>query len=155
MEWARGGFLSPDRLTSANKLALLLWVIAGISGALFAHKYYFRAFPEASVNFKLSRGEALSRAKQFLASMGADAESYQSAIVFTVDDDAKTYLEREVGLVEANRLLSSELNVWYWEVRFFRPQQEEEFKVRVNPAGQIAGYEHQVEEARVGATLDR
>jgi membrane protease YdiL (CAAX protease family) len=147
--------VSSGRLTSANKRALILWVVAGIAGALFAHKHYFRAFPEASVNFKLSRGEALSRAKQFLASMGADAGSYQSAIVFTVDDDAKTYLEREVGLVEANRLLSSELNVWYWEVRFFRPQQEEEFKVRVNPAGQIAGYEHQVEEARAGATLDR
>lgn len=48
--------MSTDRLTSANKLALLLWVLAGIVGALFAHKYYFRAFPEASVNFKVSRG---------------------------------------------------------------------------------------------------
>ena len=57
--------MSTDRLTSANKLALLLWVIAGIAGALFAHKYYFRAFPEASVNFKVSRGEALHAQKSF------------------------------------------------------------------------------------------
>ena len=87
--------------------------------------------------------------------MGDDPSSYQSAIVFNLDDEAKTYLEREVGLAEANRLMSSELNIWYWDVRFFKPQQEEEFRVRVNPAGNIVGYEHKVEEARGGATLDR
>jgi hypothetical protein len=147
--------LSTDRLTSANKLALLLWVVAGIAGALFAHKYYLRAFPEASVNFKVSRGEALTRAKEFLTSEGQDAAGYQSAIVFNVDDNAKTYLERETGLEQANRLMSSELNVWYWDVRFFKPQQEEEFHVRVSPAGQVVGYEHHVEEARAGVTLER
>ena len=147
--------MSTDRLTSANKRALLLWVVAGIAGALFAYKYYFRAFPEASVNFKVSRGEALSRAKQFLSTVGEDAGGYQSAIVFDVDDDAKTYLERETGLEQANRLMSRELNIWYWDVRFFKPQQEEEFHVRVSPAGQIVGYEHHVKEARAGATLDR
>jgi membrane protease YdiL (CAAX protease family) len=147
--------VSTDRLTSANKLALLLWVVAGIAGALFAHKYYFRAFPEASVNFKISRAEALARAKEFLASEGQDAASYKSAIVFNVDDNAKTYLERETGLEQANRLMSSELNIWNWDVRFFKPQQEEEFHVRVNPAGQVVGYKHHVEEARAGATLER
>ena len=147
--------MANDRLTAANKLALMLWVVAGIAGALFAYKYYFRAFPEASVNFKVSRGEALTRAKQFLSSMGEDAGSYQSAIVFEVDDDAKTYLERETGLEQANRLMSSELNIWYWDVRFFKPQQEEEFRVRVSPAGQVVGYEHHVAESRAGATLDR
>jgi membrane protease YdiL (CAAX protease family) len=147
--------VSTDRLTSANKVALVLWVIAGIAGALFAHKYYFRAFPEASVNFKVSRGEALAHAKEFLASEGQDAASYQSAIVFNVDDNAKTYLERETGLEQANHLMSSELNIWYWDVRFFEPQQEEEFHVRVSPAGQVVGYEHHVEEARAGATLGR
>jgi membrane protease YdiL (CAAX protease family) len=132
-----------------------MWVIAGVAGALFADKYYFRAFPEASVNFKVSRAEALSRAKEFLASEGQDAASYQSAIVFNVDDNAKTYLERETGLEQANRLMSSELNIWYWDVRFFKPQQEEEFHVRVSPAGQVVGYKHHVEEARAGKTLDR
>ncbi|HEX3543679.1 MAG TPA: CPBP family intramembrane glutamic endopeptidase [Candidatus Acidoferrum sp.] len=147
--------MSTDRLTSANKLALVMWVIAGIAGALFAYKYYFRAFPEASVNFKVSRAEVLGRAKEFLASEGQDAASYQSAIVFEVDDNAKTYLERETGLEQANRLMSLELNVWYWDVRFFKPQQEEEFHVRVSPAGQVVGYQHHVEEARAGATLER
>src|ERR1700688_3338768 len=98
-----------------------MWVIAGIAGGLFTHKYYFRAFPEASVNFKVSRGEALTRAVECLVSEGQDDACYQPAIVFNVDDNAKTYLERETGLEKAYRLMSPELNIWYGEVRFFKP----------------------------------
>jgi membrane protease YdiL (CAAX protease family) len=144
-----------NRLTGSEKGALVLWVLLGITGVVFAQKYFFRAFPEASVDFKVSRNEALERAQKFIGSVGEDVSGYQSAIVFEVDDNAKTYLEREVGLQQANRLMSSELNIWYWHVRFFRPKQEEEFFVRVSPAGEIVGYEHKIEEARAGATLER
>ena len=88
-------------------------------------------------------------------SLGENISGYQSAIVFDVDDNAKTYLEREVGLQQANQLMSSQLNIWYWDVRFFRPEQEEEFDVRVSPSGNIVGYEHKIEEARAGASLER
>jgi len=144
-----------DRLTGSDKRALLLWVVAGILGALFANKYFFRAFPEASVNFQVSRGEALARAQKFVTGLGENVSGYRSAIVFSVDDNAKVYLERELGLEEANRLMSSELNIWFWDVRFLKPQQEEEFLVRVSPAGQIVGYDHKVEEARAGVTPNR
>jgi len=144
-----------DRLTSSDKRALLLWVLAGVIGALCAYKFYFRAFPEASVNFQVSREEALKRAQTFVAGMGQDVSGYQSAIIFNLDENAKTYLEREVGLQQANQIMSSQLNIWYWEVRFFKPQQEQEFHVRVSPAGQIVGYEHRVPESFAGASLDR
>ncbi|MGC2673947.1 MAG: CPBP family intramembrane glutamic endopeptidase [Candidatus Acidiferrum sp.] len=147
--------MAEDRLTSSDKRALVLWVLLGIVGAVFAHKYFFRAFPEASVDFKVSRSEALARARTFVGSLGENISGYQSAIVFDVDDNAKTYLEREVGLQQANRLMSSELNIWYWDVRFFRPGQEEEFHVRVSPGGEIAGYDHKIPEAQAGATLER
>jgi hypothetical protein len=144
-----------DRLTGSDKRALVLWVVLGILGALFAYKYFFRAFPEASVNFQVSREEALTRAQKFVSGLGESVSGYQSAIVFNVDDNAKVYLERQLGLQQANHLMSSELNIWFWDVRFFKPQQEEEFKVRVSPAGQIVGYDHKIEEARAGASPDR
>ena len=147
--------MAEDRLTSSDKRALLLWVALGIVGALFAYKYFFRAFPEASVNFQVSREEAVGRAQKFLSSLGQNVSGYQSVIVFNVDDNAKVYLERQLGLQQANQLMSSELNIWFWDVRFFKPQQEEEFKVRVNPGGQIVGYTHKIEESRAGASLDR
>lgn len=144
-----------ERLTGSDKRALLLWVAVGIVGTLFAYKYFFRAFPEASVDFQVSRSEALQRAQSFVAGLGENVSGYRSAIVFDVDDNAKTYLERELGLKQANQLMSSQLNIWYWDARFFRPQQEEEFLVRVSPAGDIVGYNHKIEEARAGAALDR
>jgi membrane protease YdiL (CAAX protease family) len=151
----REALVAEDRLTGSDKRALVLWVLLGIVGAVFAHQYFFQAFPEASVDFKVSRAEALARAQKFLGSLGEDVSGYQSAIVFDVDENAKTYLEREVGLQQANRLMSTELNIWYWDARFFRPGQVEEFKVQVSPSGEIVGYTHKVEEARAGASPDR
>jgi len=144
-----------DRLTRSEKRTLLLWVIAGVLGALFAQKYFFRAFPEASINFKVSRDEALSRARGFVGSLGENVGGYQNVIVFNVDENAKTYLERELGLQQANQLMSTQLNIWYWDVRFFKPQQEEEFRVRVSPAGNIVGYDRTVPKAMAGRELDR
>jgi len=144
-----------ERLSASEKRGLLLWVVLGIIGTIFAYKYFFRAFPEASVDFHVTRGEALKLGQNFVAGLGENVSGYRSAIVFSVDDDGKTYLERELGLQQANQLMSSQLHLWYWDVRFFRPLQEEEFFVRVSPAGQIVGYTHKIEEARPGATLDR
>jgi hypothetical protein len=144
-----------DRLTGSDKRTLFLWVVLGVLGALFAYKYFFRAFPEASVNFQVSREEALSRAQKFVSGLGENTSGYRSAIVFSVDDNAKVYLERQLGLDQANRLMSSELNIWFWEVRFFKPQQEEEFSVRVSPAGQVVGYTHVLPKSQAGTSLDR
>lgn len=147
--------MTGDRLTGSDKRALLLWVAAGILGLLFAQKYFFRAFPEASVNFQVSREEALARAQKFVTGLGENVNGYRSTVAFDVDEDAKTYIERELGLQQANQIMSSDLHVWFWNVRFFKPQQEEEFRVRVSPAGQIAGYAHKIEESRAGPSLER
>lgn len=147
--------MAEARLSGADKRTLLLWILLGIVGAFFAHRYFFRAFPEASVDFKVSRAESQRHAKEFVQGLGENLAGYQSTITFEVDENAKTYLERELGLQKANHLMSSELNIWYWEVRFFRPLQEEEFRVRVNPAGKVVGYEHKIPEARGAKSLNR
>lgn len=147
--------MAEARLSGSDKRTLLLWILLGIVGAFFAHKYFFRAFPEAAVDFKVSRTESQRRAKEFVQGLGENLAGYQSTITFEVDENAKTYLERELGLQQANQLMSSELNIWYWEVRFFRPQQEEEFRVRMNPAGKVVGYEHKIPEARGAKSLNR
>jgi membrane protease YdiL (CAAX protease family) len=146
--------VAAERLTGSEKRALLLWIAAGIVGLLFASKYFFQAFPEASVNFQVSREEALMRAQKFVTGLGENIGGYKSSIIFAVDEDGKVYLERQVGLREANRLMSSELNIWYWEVRFFKPLQTEEFQIRVSPSGQIVGYDHKIEETTAGASLE-
>ena len=147
--------MAQHRLTGSDKRTLIIWILVGIVGVVFAQRYFFRAFPEASVDFKVSRGEAQSRAKKFVEGLGENLSDYQSTVIFDVDENAKTYLERELGLQQANRLMSSELNIWYWDVRFFRPQQEEEFLVRVSPAGQIIAYDRKIQETWAAKSFDR
>ena len=62
--------VAETRLNGADKRALLLWIVLGILGAAFAHKYFFRAFPEASVDFKVSRAEAQELAKECEEGLG-------------------------------------------------------------------------------------
>jgi membrane protease YdiL (CAAX protease family) len=147
--------VSRERLDGNDKKDLLIWILAGLLGAGVAYKYFFQAFPEASVQFKVPRAAALEQARQFAISQGARLDGYQSTIIFQVDDTAKTYLEREVGLKQANQMMTKDVHIWYWQTRFFRPLQKEEFDVRVDPAGGIVGYEHQLEETAPGARLDR
>src|SRR5689334_2100268 len=117
----------------SEKRALLLWVLAGVFGVFVAHHYFFRAFPEASVDFKVTRSQALTRAKAFAAGLGENLEGYRSAIEFSVDENEKVYLERQLGLEQANRLASSKISLWYWSVRFYKPLQVEEYEIRVSP----------------------
>ncbi|PYU20237.1 MAG: hypothetical protein DMG30_21610 [Acidobacteria bacterium] len=147
--------LNPNVLCRRDVRSLLLWLLAALVGAGVAYHYFFRAFPEAAVDFKVTRGQALELARTFAATQGLSLQGYRSATVFNVDDNAKTYLEREVGLAQANRLMASQVSVWYWEVRFFRPRQKEEIRVRVDPKGRIVGYEHILEEVSPGSRLDR
>jgi membrane protease YdiL (CAAX protease family) len=144
-----------EHLNARDVRVLLLWIVAALVGIGVSYRYFFRAFPEAAVNFGVTRSAALDRARDFVRGQGGATQGYQTAIVFGVEDEQKTYLEREVGLALANRLMSSEISVWYWDVRFFRPQQKEEFHVRISPAGKIVGYEHVLEESAPGLRLDR
>ena len=146
--------MAEERFKASDARVLLLWILLGLLGAGVAFKYFFEAFPEASVDFRVSRPAALEVARSFLTAQGYRLEGYQSSIVFRVDDEAKTYLEREVGLEQANRLMATDVSVWYWQVRFFRPGQKEEFEVRVSPAGRVVGMKHVIEEAHEGARLD-
>ncbi len=144
-----------EKFTSSDIRVLLLWILAALVATGVAWKYFYRALPEASVEFKVSRDQALEIARQFSDSQGAQLSGYQSVVTFSVDDDAKTYLERTLGLEQANKLMSTQVNAWYWRIRFFRPQQKEEYRLRVSPAGKIVGYQHIVEESRAGPHLDR
>ena len=63
--------LSRERLDGNDKKVLLIWILAGLLGAGVAYKYFFQAFPEASIQFKVPRAAALDEARKFAISQGA------------------------------------------------------------------------------------
>ena len=102
----------------------------------------------------MSRAGALTIAEHFLRDQGYRLEDYRQAAQFTFDDQAKTFLERELGLERANRIMGSRVRLWRWAYRWFRPLQKEEYNVEITPAGQLAGFQHVLPEdaARPTAT---
>src|SRR5450631_763769 len=98
-------------------IAACLLVVA--AGAAVTATFYSRAFPEASIDFRVSRGEARRLGEAFLATRKrtVSAAGTHFAARFDVDEEPKVYLERELGLERASRLYGREAKVWSWGMR--------------------------------------
>jgi Type II CAAX prenyl endopeptidase Rce1-like len=129
---------------------LAIAACAAVTGTLFR-----RAFPEASIEFKVNRSQARALAEDFLRSQGRDVQGARFAGQFDVDDTAKVYLERELGLERAGRLYGREAKVWRWDMRWFRSGVKEEERVTYSPLGELVAFESILKEDAPGARLER
>jgi membrane protease YdiL (CAAX protease family) len=125
-------------------IVICLLLLAGT--AWYTSGNFYRAFPEASIDFRVNRDDAREIAGRFLVAQGAQTAGYRDAASFSYDDEAKTFLERELGLEKANQVLSSRVRLWRWSYRWFKPQQKEEFRASVTPTGEVAGFAHELAE---------
>ena len=135
-----------ERLETADYRFIAICLALLGASIWFTAGNFYRAFPEASIDFRVSRAEAEQRAQQFLTGQGYRLAGYRDASSFNYDDDAKTFLEREAGLETANRLMGSRVRLWRWAFRWFRPQQKEEFRADITPAGEFVAFEHDIAE---------
>ncbi|MFT5087581.1 MAG: membrane protease YdiL (CAAX protease family) [Candidatus Latescibacterota bacterium] len=115
--------------------------------------YFYRAFPEASIDFHVTREEARTSAESFLRARGFDVSDYRHSAIFAHDDRAKTFLERELGLEGATRAIGNPVRLWRWNHRWVRERQQEEYRVAMTTSGDLAGFHRHIEEARPGADL--
>lgn len=148
---ASGG--SPLKLDRRDWRLILVSILLAAGSLAVALRYFRLAFPEAAIDFRVTRSQSASLAAQFLAARGLSTRGYQHASRFSYDDSAKVFLEREAGLAGSQNLLGRRVRLWRWENRWFRPLQREELDVAVTPAGQVAGFDHQIPEAAPGASL--
>ena len=116
-------------------------------------RYFYRAFPEASIDFQFTRESSQPVAESFLAAQGLSTGGYRHAAVFAYDGTAKVFLERELGAEAANAVLGTEVRLWRWGHRWYQPSQKEEFRVEVTPRGDIASFSHVLPEDASGADL--
>ena len=132
------------RISDYRFVAVCLLLLAGTTW--FSVRNFFRAFPEASIDFRVNRQEGQILASGFLSTQGYRTEGYREASSFSFDDDAKTFLEREAGLEQANRIMGTRVRLWTWSYRWFRPLQKEEYRAQVTPRGEVVGFAHEIAE---------
>src|ERR1035437_4495599 len=103
-----------ERLRASDYRFILICAALLARTIWFSVRNFYRAFPEASIDFKVSREDARVIAAKFLSDPGYRLEGYRHAAQFTFDDQAKTFLEREVGLERANRIMGTRVRLWRW-----------------------------------------
>ena len=129
----------PGKFTKGDVLFVALCLFVAAIAAAVVRWGFPRAFPEASIDFRVTGDEAGEIAARHLERAGFDLAGARRLVLFDHDDEAKTYLERTLGLARANREYAS-LPVWRWSVRFVRPLQPLEYVVHVDPAGRVVAY---------------
>ena len=127
-------------------------LVAAVSLAVGVH-YFYRAFPEASIDFRVTRDEAKVQAADFLASRGFDLAAYRHSAIFRYDNQTKTFLERELGLEGATQVIGDPVQLWCWSNRWVRELEKEEFQATVTTSGELVSFSHLIEEEAPGASL--
>lgn len=147
-------FVAPTQSTS-RRLDLLITLLGLLGLALFL-AFYDRAFPAAAIDLELSRAGIKQRAQEYVKAQGYEIEEYESALTFTGDSWASYYLQRTLGIPETNRLIrETQVPIWYWRARWFRPLQKEEFRVYLAPDGEVVAISHTLLEDAPGASLSQ
>ena len=141
-------------MNSADRRIIAIAIVVAAVCLAIGVKYFSHAFPEASIEFRMNRDDSTPLATKFLAERGWSVAGYRHAAVFDFDDDAKVYLERTQGLARMNTLTRGPIHLWHWSHRWFKPQQKEEFRVDVTPAGQVVGFDRELLESAPGPNLD-
>jgi membrane protease YdiL (CAAX protease family) len=135
-----------ERFTAPDYRFLAICAVLLAGATWFSVRNFYRAFPEASIDFRVNRAQGETIASQFLASRAYATEGYRRASSFTYDEETKTFLERELGLEKANQLMGSRIRLWRWSYRWFRPLQKEEFRADVTADGALVGFDHAMPE---------
>lgn len=136
------------------RLILICVGIAAI-GLLVGTHYFYQAFPEATIDFGITRDRAGELGTSFLQQQGMELEGYRHSTIFRYSDDTKTFLERQLGLQGASEVIDNPVRLWRWSSRWVREQQKEEFRVEYTTGGDLVGFSHIVEEDLEGASLSQ
>ena len=127
-------------LTRSDRRFVAVCLAVLVVGSAVGVSLFSRAFPEASIDFRVTKEGARGIAEKALAARGFDVAGRKALGVFDHDDDAKVFLERELGLAKAVPLLGREVPVWRWSFRFVRPLEKGELRAFVAPTGELLSF---------------
>ncbi|MDP9193431.1 MAG: CPBP family glutamic-type intramembrane protease [Acidobacteriota bacterium] len=137
-----------QRLSQDDWIAIAVCIAVVLASIAIIVRYFEAAFPQAAIEFKVDRNSSRPIAERLLRERGIDVREMKHAVRFDSDSEARIFLERSLGLENANRVMAEDVHVWSWHQRWFRPLVEEEVSVDVAPTGQIVGFRHTIPEDR-------
>ncbi|MFN8548577.1 MAG: CPBP family intramembrane glutamic endopeptidase [Candidatus Eisenbacteria bacterium] len=149
----RGAPGSERHLSSRDRRLLWGCLLVAVLSLAIGFYLFPRVNPEASIQFKVDRRSSEPVARAMVDRLASLPAGSKHASNFTYDDETKVFLERTLGVEQANALLGGELHAWRWSHRWFRPLEKEEWRVEVATTGEVVGLEHLIEEEASGTEL--
>ncbi len=127
----------------------------GIVGFIIAILFSQQVSPSAAIDLNVPRQTIYQTAETYLKSHNQhNFSQYQSVQRFSEDWMASVYLQQTQGIAETNRLIKEKnLPIYHWDLRWFKPSQQEEFYMSVATTGDIISYQHILPETAAGAEL--
>ncbi|MBP9091695.1 CPBP family intramembrane metalloprotease [bacterium] len=136
----------------SDKVVWLLMVLALVGFGLYV-KLDSRVFPSASIDLKYSREQIAKQSRDRAEICGYKTQSTIESTTFTFFNESKTFLEYELGLDEANRLMKDKVPVWSWTTRYCKQNDLEQFRVWLSPTGKLLAFMHSFEDERAMPTI--
>ncbi len=127
--------------SKTNTVILLVLFLLGACGlAVFISKEH-TVFPSASIDLRIPKKDILNCAEQWAKKAGYEKDKIVKSITFAYDDEAKTYLEYELGNVTANELMRETVPIFYWNCRFRKEYDLEKIDVNLSPNGKLIAFD--------------
>ena len=125
-----------------SKNLLLFFCLLGICGLLIFAFNHKTVFPSAAINLSVTKADILKLAETISTQYGYNKPSTIKSITFGCDDDAKTFLEYELGNKTANELMQKEVPVFYWYCGFKKEFDQEKMLMTISPQGELFYFDH-------------
>src|SRR5205823_4774373 len=140
--------MNHERLNRRDWLLIAACLAVAAVSIFIVLNWFSAAFPEASIEFRYDRDSSQQIAAGVVAAQHLDTRAMKHSATFDSDDEARIFLERSVGLKKANEIFKRDVRLWAWSHRWFRPLQEEEFRVDVAPTGEVTSFSDRIPEDR-------
>ena len=144
---------SPSR--HSNRTFIIIFALLAVISVIYGILNFRNALPEIAIEFEITNHEAAVKAREFLEGRNFELEGYKESTIFTYNTIVRLYLEQELGVNRTVTLSRDSLDVWYWQTRFFKPLENLEYKVNIDPHGSIIGFDRKLPDNIAGASLDK
>src|SRR5437762_11911623 len=135
-----------------------LWIVLALfaaASAAFSWRYFTRAFPLLSLDIRMDRQDALTRARELATAQQLGPADYRDAASFSLDETVQTFVELEGGGKPAfNTLVVDRLfSPYRWRVRHFKEREQREVTFAFAADGAPAGVVEKLKDDEPGAAV--
>jgi len=134
------------------------WIIFIFVAVLCFGIWYKLEYPRfAFVDLSFNKQQALAVSDKYLQAKGIDSKKYVKSVIFGTDASFNRYFQHAAGLKAEERfIIEQNYDLFYWQVRFFKESQKEEFLLYISPrSGEIIKSLHLIEDLEPRADLGK